>query len=73
MTTKVVLDLVGLDGNAFALMGAYKRAARRQGIDNEHVAKVISECMSGNYDHLLATLLDNTISPEPKEEHDYSI
>ena len=61
MTNKVILDLVGLDGNASALMGAYKRAARRQGIDNEHVAKVTSACMSGDYNHLQTTLLDNTV------------
>ena len=30
-TKKVKLELVGLDGNAFFLMGAFSRAARRQG------------------------------------------
>ncbi len=32
MTTKTVkLTLVGLDGNAFSLMGAFQKAAKRQG------------------------------------------
>lgn len=63
----VKLDLVGLDGNAFALMGAYKRAARQQRIDNQHVANVIADCMSGDYNHLLAVLIANT---HTDEEHD---
>ena len=31
MVKKVKMQLVGLDGNAFSLMGAFQREARRQG------------------------------------------
>lgn len=64
---KVQLDLVGLDGNAFALMGAFQRAARRQGWTPEEIKTVLDECMTGDYDHLLATLIANT---EPDDADD---
>ena len=67
-TKKVKMDLVGLDGNAFALMGAFGAAARRQGWTSEEINAVITECTSGDYDHLLATLMDNTESPEDVED-----
>ena len=60
MANKVKLTLVGIDGNAFALMGAFKRAARKQGWTADEVQVVLDKCMSGNYDNLLCTLMDNT-------------
>lgn len=62
MTTekKVKLNLVGLDGNAFALMGNFKRAAQREKWTKEEIDEVLKECMSGDYDHLLATLIEHT-------------
>ena len=57
---KVRLNLEGLDGNAFALMGAFKKAARQQKADNVWVAEVIAKCMSGDYSNLLATLIGAT-------------
>ena len=64
---KVKLELVGLDGNAFSLMGAFRQAARRQGWTPEQIKLVIDECMSGDYDHLVATLANNCESPEENE------
>lgn len=32
---KVTLELVGLDGNAFALMGAFAKRAKREGWEKE--------------------------------------
>ena len=32
---RVTMNLVGLDGNAFALMGAFQKNARRQGWTQE--------------------------------------
>jgi hypothetical protein len=60
VTTLVKLDLVGLDGNAFNLMGKFQQAARRQGIPKEEIDAVLEECTSGDYDHLLQTLVMNT-------------
>ena len=60
---KVKLELVGLDGNAFALMGAFGKAARRQGWSKEEIKKVLDEARSRNYDHLLHTLMVHSESP----------
>ena len=59
MSNKVSLDLTEVDGNAFSLMGAFSKAARRQGWVKEEIDKVLSECTSGDYDHLLQTLMTN--------------
>ena len=56
----VQMDLVGLDGNAFSLMGAFQRNARRQGWSADEISTVINECMSGDYDHLLSVLVTHT-------------
>ena len=53
----VTLSLVGLDGNAFALMGAFQRQARKEGWTKEEINVVMIECRSGDYDHLLQTLV----------------
>jgi hypothetical protein len=56
------LRSVGVDvklrlvGNAFSLMGAFRKAARQQGWNNEEIVAVTNEAMSGDYDHLVATL-----------------
>lgn len=51
------VQLTGRDGNAFAIMGACTRAMRRAGVPSEEVKKFTDECMSGDYDHLLATTM----------------
>ncbi len=56
---KISLTLVGLDGNAFSLMGAFKRQAQREGWSDVEIGIVLDEAMEGDYDHLLATLIDH--------------
>lgn len=65
---KVKLQLAGLNGNAFALMGAFQQAARRQKWSKEEIDMVLAECQSGDYDHLLATLMDHTESPDEDDD-----
>ena len=57
---KVKLKLVGLDGNALALMGAFRRQAHKEEWTLDEIKMVLDECMSGDYDHLLATLMEVT-------------
>ena len=54
---KPVVKLVGRDGNAFAILGACAKAARRAGWAPERVKEVMEEMTAGDYDHLLATAL----------------
>lgn len=55
-TKKVKMTLVGLDGNAFCLMGAFSRNARKQGWKQPEIDKVLDEAKSGDYAHLVTTL-----------------
>jgi len=53
---KVKLKLVGLDGNAFALMGAWRRQALKEKWTGDEVDAVLKEAMAGDYSHLLYVL-----------------
>jgi len=64
------MELVGLDSNAFSLMGAFRAQARREKWTPEEIEKVLTECMAGDYNHLLATLMDHCESPECKDDGD---
>lgn len=55
----VKLNLVGKDGNAFALLAVFRQAARRQGKEEADIQKVIDEAKSGDYYHLVGTLASN--------------
>jgi hypothetical protein len=57
---KPKFDLTSVDGNAFSLMGGWQRAARKAGWTPEEIEKVIKECKSGDYDHLVQTLMKNS-------------
>jgi hypothetical protein len=52
------LQLTGTNGNAFAVLGAFRRAARKAGWTPEQVTAVFDRATAGDYDHLLATLMD---------------
>lgn len=53
----VTVELVGGDGNAFAVMGAVQRALRKAGVSQEEQDAFLKEAMSGDYDHLLQTAM----------------
>lgn len=50
------LDLTQIDGNAFALIGAFRRQAKREDWPQEKINSISIEAMSKDYDHLLQTL-----------------
>lgn len=55
--SKPTLDARNLDGNAFAILGAVKKALQKAG-QGDKVDKYMDEAMSGDYDHLLAVSQD---------------
>lgn len=55
---KIKLNLVGLDGNAFNLMGKFQVQAKKEGWDADEISYVVEKCMSGNYDNLLCVLMN---------------
>lgn len=71
MNKKIKLDLVGLDGNAFALMGAFQKQARREGWTQDEIKVVLDKCTSGDYDNLIVTLCEHCDSEEKEYDFDY--
>jgi hypothetical protein len=53
----VEVQLSGVDGNAFAIMGAVASALRRHGVPVAEIDEYRRESMSGDYDHLLRTAM----------------
>ena len=55
VTKKITLNLVGLDGNAFAILGAFHVGANKERW---------TEATSVNYQHLLATISNHCDAPD---------
>ncbi len=49
--------LVGTDGNAFAVLGACNRAAKKAGWTADEITTLQAEMMAGDYDHLLGVAM----------------
>lgn len=62
----VDLDLIGINGNAFMIMGVFQRQAKREGWTQEEIDTVLTEAKNGDYNHLLATIENHC---EPKDEN----
>jgi len=50
-------DLVGVDGNAFAVMGYTARALKNEGLYDK-VAEMRDKAMSGDYSNLICVCMD---------------
>lgn len=57
MAAKPVVKLSGNDGNAYAIIAACARAAKKAGWSEEKIAAFKKEAMSSDYDHLLQTAM----------------
>jgi hypothetical protein len=53
----VEVELVGEDGNAFAIMARVSNALKKAGVNQEEVDAYMQESMSGDYDNLLRTAM----------------
>ncbi|MFN4098447.1 MAG: hypothetical protein ACK4GT_01595 [Pararhodobacter sp.] len=53
----ITVALTGQDGNAFAILGCCRAAARDAGLSEEEIAGFMDEAMAGDYDHLLQTAM----------------
>lgn len=67
---KVKLNLVGIDGNAFSIMGAFSNQARKEGWTKEEINEVFTEAKSGDYNHLLSTISDHCDNDDEMDEED---
>ncbi len=64
------LELVGVDGNAYAIMGVFSRQARREGWTQEEIDQVLEEAQSGDYNHLLSTIMTYCEPQDSQEEEE---
>lgn len=53
----ITVQLVGNDGNAYAILGSVQRALRQAGVAAEEVSAFHQEATSGDYHHLLRTAM----------------
>ena len=51
------VKLVGQDGNAFAVLGACRKAAMDAGWSDARIEEFVTDATSGDYDHLLGTAM----------------
>lgn len=60
----VDLKLEGINGNAYAILGAFGKQARHEGWSKQEIDLVLEEAKKGDYDHLLSTIM---IHCKPKD------
>ena len=53
----ITVTLTGEDGNAFAILGQCRKAARNAGLSEEEIGDFATEATAGDYNHLLQTAM----------------
>ena len=53
----ITAPIIGADGNAVILIGITAEALRKGGVPGSERSKFNLEAMSGDYDHVLATIM----------------
>jgi hypothetical protein len=64
---KVVVKLVGEDGNAFSILGRVRRALKRAGMP-EKAEEYLARATAGDYEHLLAVTLEYVVEPTGEDK-----
>jgi hypothetical protein len=52
----ITIDLIGQDGNAFAIIGRVSKILKKAGVEQEEIVEFREQAMSGDYDNLLKTV-----------------
>ena len=53
----IEVQLVGTDGNAFAILGKVQKALKAEGVLKDELDEFFNEATSSTYDHLLRTCM----------------
>lgn len=69
-------SLVGVGGNAFAIIGYITRIMRRNHLPKERINDYVNKAMSGDYDNVIQQSLEivdelNALNPDADDEEDY--
>lgn len=54
---EIEVQILGRDGNAFAIMGTIQNALKKAGVSKDEISLYIKESMSGDYENLLRTAM----------------
>jgi hypothetical protein len=54
----IEVSLVGIDGNAFSVMGAVTRAMKLAKVSREEQDEYVRQATAGDYNHLLLTTME---------------
>ena len=65
---QVKVKLVGEDGNAFSILGRVTKALRRAKVSEEEINLFRKEATSGDYNNLLATVMNWVGEEEPEDD-----
>lgn len=65
---EVSVQLLGIDGNAFNVLGVVSKAMRRAGVAKPEIDEFMKEATSGDYDHLLQTVMKWVTTDETDDE-----
>jgi len=60
MPKKITLNLIGLNGNAFSILGAFSKQARKEGWSEEDINHVTTLAKASDYDNLLRVMMQHT-------------
>lgn len=52
----ITVELIGTDGNAFAILGKVKKAMKAASLTKIQIDEFQNEAMNGDYNHLLQTV-----------------
>lgn len=65
-------SLVGIDGNAFSIMGYVRKAMRKEGKSSEEIEKYTEDAKSSDYNHLLVVSMEmvESLNEELDDEWD---
>jgi len=55
---KPVVKLIGMDSNAFLILGIVKKALKKAGADQKYIEQYITEATSGDYDNVLTVTME---------------
>jgi hypothetical protein len=65
---QIKVELIGNDGNAFSVLGSVKRALKNGGVSADEITKFYEEATSGDYNHLLCTVMDWVVITSADED-----
>jgi len=65
---KINLKLVGMDGNAFFILGAFQKQAKKEGWTGAEIDAVLDKATSGDYNNLLSVITQHCIDPAGTNE-----